>query len=110
MVIHRITGDGPKSLLIAPEWSGNKKMVLNYINRKFDRIDLKQGSNVTSYSFLKWSYLKDNSIFYFHIINYLFCKNSGILIGFSSTVPCACETGDFLVKSFFGAADEGVAL
>lgn len=47
VVIHRITGDGPKSLLIAPEWSGNKKMVLNYINRKFDRIDLKQGSNVT---------------------------------------------------------------
>ena len=33
-VIHRITGDGPKSLLIAPEWSGDKKRVLNMLNRK----------------------------------------------------------------------------
>lgn len=28
-VIHRITGDGPKKLLIAPEWSSNKRDVLN---------------------------------------------------------------------------------
>ena len=33
-VIHRMTGDGPKSLLIAPEWSGDKKRVLNMLNRK----------------------------------------------------------------------------
>ena len=33
-VIHRMTGDGPKSLLIAPEWSGDKKRVLNILNRK----------------------------------------------------------------------------
>ena len=33
MVIHRLTGDGPKNLLIAPEWSKNKKNVLNKINR-----------------------------------------------------------------------------
>ena len=25
MVIHRISGDGPKKLLVAPEWSGNKR-------------------------------------------------------------------------------------
>lgn len=35
MVIHRITGDGPKSLLIEPLWSGNKKHVLNTINHQF---------------------------------------------------------------------------
>lgn len=29
IVIHRLTGDGPKNLLIAPIWSGNKKQVLN---------------------------------------------------------------------------------
>lgn len=29
IVIHRLTGDGPKKLLISPIWSGNKKMVLN---------------------------------------------------------------------------------
>ena len=29
LVIHRLTGDGPKKILIAPEWSGNKRMVMN---------------------------------------------------------------------------------
>ncbi len=28
-VVHRITGDGPKSLLMAPEWCADKKTVLN---------------------------------------------------------------------------------
>jgi len=32
IVIHRLTGDGPKRILIAPEWSGNKKAVLNALN------------------------------------------------------------------------------
>ena len=33
MVVHRLTGDGPKALLIAPEWSADKKRVLNRLNR-----------------------------------------------------------------------------
>ncbi|MBQ6967450.1 MAG: TIGR01212 family radical SAM protein [Lachnospiraceae bacterium] len=33
-VIHRMTGDGPRRLLIAPLWSLDKKRVLNTINRK----------------------------------------------------------------------------
>ncbi|MBQ6824043.1 MAG: TIGR01212 family radical SAM protein [Clostridia bacterium] len=33
-VVHRITGDGAKALLIAPLWSGNKKKVLNYLNKR----------------------------------------------------------------------------
>jgi radical SAM protein (TIGR01212 family) len=32
-VVHRITGDGPKRLLIAPMWSADKKKVLNTINK-----------------------------------------------------------------------------
>lgn len=32
-VIHRLTGDGPKRLLIAPTWSANKKLVLNTMTR-----------------------------------------------------------------------------
>ena len=32
MVIHRITGDGPKNILAAPDWSRNKKQVLNHIH------------------------------------------------------------------------------
>ena len=35
MVIHRITGDGPKQLLTAPLWSGYKKQVLNRIHHEF---------------------------------------------------------------------------
>ena len=34
-VVHRFTGDGPKKLLIAPEWTKNKRQVVNYINRRF---------------------------------------------------------------------------
>ncbi|MBR1798227.1 MAG: TIGR01212 family radical SAM protein [Clostridiales bacterium] len=35
MVIHRLTGDGPKRLLIAPMWTSDKRQVVNYINRRF---------------------------------------------------------------------------
>lgn len=34
-VVHRFTGDGPKSILLAPEWTKNKRQVVNYINRRF---------------------------------------------------------------------------
>ena len=33
VVVHRITGDGAKKDLIAPAWSGDKKRVLNFLNR-----------------------------------------------------------------------------
>ncbi len=33
-VVHRITGDGPKKILLAPLWSGDKKKVLNYLNQR----------------------------------------------------------------------------
>lgn len=33
MVIHRMTGDGDKRTLIAPEWSRDKKKVLNALNK-----------------------------------------------------------------------------
>lgn len=31
MVVHRLTGDGPKRILTAPTWSGDKKRVLNMV-------------------------------------------------------------------------------
>ena len=43
MVIHRLTGDGPKSLLLAPMWSANKKDVLNSIHRSFQQRQIQQG-------------------------------------------------------------------
>ena len=36
-VVHRLTGDGPKSLLLAPVWTADKRQVVNYINRRFRR-------------------------------------------------------------------------
>lgn len=32
-VVHRITGDGPKRILIAPLWSADKKKVLNSLKK-----------------------------------------------------------------------------
>lgn len=43
MVIHRITGDGPRRLLIAPLWSLDKKRVLNTIQKEFRQQDIWQG-------------------------------------------------------------------
>lgn len=34
MVVHRLTGDGPRELLLAPAWSSHKKMVLNTIHHE----------------------------------------------------------------------------
>lgn len=44
MAIHRLTGDGAKKDLIAPLYSGNKKMVLNQINRRLKADGIVQGS------------------------------------------------------------------
>ncbi|MBR5321810.1 MAG: TIGR01212 family radical SAM protein [Clostridia bacterium] len=43
IVIHRITGDAPKSFLVEPQWSANKKMVLNTINKESEKRDIMQG-------------------------------------------------------------------
>lgn len=45
MVVHRMTGDGPKKLLLAPAWSGQKKAVLNGIAATFRKMDTYQGKN-----------------------------------------------------------------
>lgn len=49
VVIHRMTGDGDKRLLVEPLWSGNKKAVLNYINRLFSERNVFQGSKSLTY-------------------------------------------------------------
>lgn len=43
IVVHRITGDGPKNLLIAPLWSGNKRAVMNTFARRFRERESWQG-------------------------------------------------------------------
>lgn len=42
-VIHRISGDGPKALLAEPLWSGNKRLVLNTIAKRFRERRVMQG-------------------------------------------------------------------
>lgn len=43
IVIHRISGDAPKDLLLAPDWNLHKKWVLNGIDKVFKEKDLWQG-------------------------------------------------------------------
>ena len=45
IVIHRLTGDGPKSLLAAPLWTGNKRLVLNQMGKQFKERDIWQGKD-----------------------------------------------------------------
>lgn len=43
IVIHRITGDAPKKYLAEPQWSADKKKVLNTINNEMKIRDIMQG-------------------------------------------------------------------
>ena len=43
VVIHRLTGDGPKDLLIAPLWTGAKRSVLNRLHQYLKENDIWQG-------------------------------------------------------------------
>ena len=43
IVIHRLTGDGPKDLLIAPLWTGAKRTVLNRLHQYLKEEDIWQG-------------------------------------------------------------------
>ena len=43
IVIHRLTGDGPKELLTAPLWTCNKRQVLNQLQSYFKTHDIWQG-------------------------------------------------------------------
>lgn len=43
IVVHRVTGDGPKELLISPKWSGYKRSVLNSMHQKMAKENRRQG-------------------------------------------------------------------
>ena len=47
MVVHRLTGDGDKRLLLAPLWSADKKKVLAAIRAAFAERDVTQGAAYT---------------------------------------------------------------
>ena len=43
IIIHRISGDAPKDLLIAPSWNSHKKLVLNGIDKLLKEKEQFQG-------------------------------------------------------------------
>ena len=45
IVIHRLTGDGPRDLLIAPMWSLRKRAVLNEISHQLKVQNIRQGDD-----------------------------------------------------------------
>ena len=47
IIIHRISGDAPKDLLVAPEWNLHKKWVINGFDKKLRDEDLWQGKFYT---------------------------------------------------------------
>ncbi len=44
IVIHRLTGDCPKDLLLAPEWNKDKYKIIEEITRKMQELGISQGS------------------------------------------------------------------
>ena len=46
VIVHRITGDPPKDLLVAPNWMVHKKIVLNSIEKKLEVENLTQGCKI----------------------------------------------------------------
>lgn len=43
IVIHRVSGDAPKNLLVAPEWNLHKKLILNGVDKILKEQNLYQG-------------------------------------------------------------------
>ncbi len=43
IILHRISGDAPKDMLVAPSWNSHKKLVLNGIDKILIERDLNQG-------------------------------------------------------------------
>ena len=48
IVIHRISADAPKDLLVAPEWNLHKKLVMNGLDKMLKERNLCQGSNYSN--------------------------------------------------------------
>ena len=48
MVVHRLTGDGPKKILLAPEWTKNKRQVLNELRAILKTLPVTDASGETA--------------------------------------------------------------
>ena len=43
IILHKVSGDAPKDLLIAPEWNSHKKWILNGLDKLLNDKNLYQG-------------------------------------------------------------------
>lgn len=59
IIIHRVTGDGPKELLIAPQWASRKREVLNLLHHRMKEMEAFRGKhcNVPRKGGTKWKHL-----------------------------------------------------
>ncbi len=55
IVVHRLTGDGPKNLLIAPLWTGNKRLVLNSLQHYLKTANIWQGKEFSCQNHLHYT-------------------------------------------------------
>ena len=46
VTIHRLTGDVPRSLLVSPKWSYQKRTILNRINSRMKHANITQGDEI----------------------------------------------------------------
>ena len=44
MIVHRITGDCPKSLLVAPDWNADKNKIIDMIRKRMTELSFYQGT------------------------------------------------------------------
>lgn len=58
-VVHRLTGDGPRALLIAPLWSLQKKAILNQIHHQLKERNTWQGKKFTAVSLFDTTHLNE---------------------------------------------------
>jgi len=56
IIVHRITGDSPKEMLIEPTWTLKKFIVMNEIDKKMRELDTYQGKKTTLLWVLSFNY------------------------------------------------------
>jgi len=49
IIIHRLTGDCPRDMLVAPDWNKDKNAIINAIIEEMTRLKIKQGSYIEAH-------------------------------------------------------------
>ena len=101
IVIHRVTGDGPKELLLAPLWASRKREVLNLLHaevfreKNFFKEDIKIGNTIYHLQINCIVYAETCRILSYKLPDFRIYPGAGIHKLFSSSGGCfrACGGG-----------------